>query len=46
MRVFGRMIHRRYDSIVVMQRLLLVLLLMLVSEAMAHLYSGRSDGYR
>lgn len=48
MRVFCRMIHRRYDPIVVMQRLLLVLLLMLmlVREAMAHLYSGRSDGYR
>ena len=46
MRVICRVVRRPYDAVVVMRRLLLVLLLMLVREAMANLYTGRSDCYR
>ena len=46
MGVICRVTRGRYDAVVVMRRLLLVLLLMLVREAMAYLYTGRSDCYR
>lgn len=46
MRVFRRMIHRRYVPVVVVQRLLRVLLLMLVRETVSNLYGRRSDNDR